>query len=356
LVLLTVPNNCQYSPFLFQSDDLVQSNKRFLNFSIEHLRSSRQGFWFALDLVMLLLLSLNLFLIIVDSVYRIGTSDELIATYFPALSPALEYLRENFLFIDLCFVAIFLSEFCLRWAVSVRNSDYARWFYYPVIHWYDLVGCIPLGGARLLRFLRVFSIIHRLQKYRIIDVRQTAIYRFCLFYYEALLEELSDRVVIKVINGIQEDIRSDETLTRRAVEELVKPRLDKLLISAKAVTSSIAGAMKSDVDHPFSEKLRSSVIAAMQNNAELKRLSTIPMIGEQLSDTLEDAVAEVVIDSIACLIDEFPELLKEDSLRASLRTSDASWEALDAILLNLIDDVLEFAKQQVATQKWKQQL
>ena len=334
----------------------MQSNKRFLNFSIEHLRSSRQGFWLVLDLIMLMLLSLNLFLIIVDSFYRIGATDEVVASYLPALAPGLEYLKRNFLFIDLCFVAIFLSEFCLRWTVSVRNSDYARWFYYPVIHWYDFIGCIPLGGARLLRFLRVFSIIHRLQKYRIIDIRQTGIYRFCLFYYEALLEELSDRVVIKVINGIQEDIHSDETLTRRAMDELVKPRLDQLLISAKSVTGSIAAAMKSDVDHPFSVKLRTSVIAAMQNNAELKRLSAIPMIGEQLSDTLEEAVAEVLIDSIACLIDEFPELLKEDSLRASLRTSNATWDALDETLLTLVDDVLEFVKEQVATQKWKQRL
>lgn len=331
-------------------------NKRFLNFSLEHLKTSRQGVWFVVDMVMLLLITVNLALIIVDSIYRTEVGSEFVQNMVPFLAPALDALRSNFYVIDLWFVSIFLTEFSVRWYVEVKHSTYDRWYFYPFIHWYDLIGCIPLTGTRMLRFLRVFSIIYRLQQYQIIDIRDTAPVRFFAFYYDVLLEELSDRVVVKVISSIQGDLKSDSKLTSSALEQLIQPRLKRLMASSEIVTANIAMAMKSDVDHPFSVKLRTSVVEAMAGNEDLKRLGAIPIIGDQLSGRLEETVAEITVETIACLIDELPELLKSESLQKSLRTGEAGWGELDTEIIDLLDDVLEFAKDHVGRKGWKSRL
>ncbi|HBZ99013.1 MAG TPA: preprotein translocase subunit SecA, partial [Pseudomonas sp.] len=52
------------------------------------------------------------------------------------------------------FVAVFLLDVLLGWTVALFERRYARWYYYPFAHWYDVLGCIPLAGVRWLRGLR----------------------------------------------------------------------------------------------------------------------------------------------------------------------------------------------------------
>src|SRR5690606_41794798 len=94
------------------------------------------------------------------------------------------------------------------WILAIAVRDYPRWYFFPFAHWYDLLGCIPIAGMRFLRILRIFSILYRLKKYAIVDFSNSPVFRFFNFYYEVLLEELSDRIVVKVLSGTQE--RSEE--------------------------------------------------------------------------------------------------------------------------------------------------
>ncbi|MDV7396135.1 hypothetical protein RZS08_32380, partial [Arthrospira platensis SPKY1] len=117
-----------------------------------------------------------------------------------------EQIHTNFVAYDLVFVAIFLTEFVVRWIIAVHRNTYHRWFFYPFVHWYDLLGCIPVGSFRWLRLLRVISIVYRLQKYQIIDISNLYIVRFVRKYLNVLLEELSDRIVLNVLDGVQDEI------------------------------------------------------------------------------------------------------------------------------------------------------
>ncbi len=89
----------------------------------------------------------------------------------------------------------------IRWAVAIARGTYHRWFFYPFVHWYDLLGCIPVGSFRWLRILRVVSLMFRLQKMGVVDFRDTYIGRSVIKYYRILVEEVSDRVVINVLEG-----------------------------------------------------------------------------------------------------------------------------------------------------------
>lgn len=115
-------------------------------------------------------------------------------------------IHSNFLFYDLCFVAVYLTEFVIRWIVAIARGTYHRWFFYPFAHWYDLLGCIPVGSFRWLRILRVVGLLMRLQRMGIIDLSQTWLGQTILKYYNIVVEEISDRVVINVLSGAQREI------------------------------------------------------------------------------------------------------------------------------------------------------
>src|SRR5690606_1072132 len=169
--------------------------------------------------------------------------ENLLAEHAGALRDFYHPIHENFIFYDLIFVSIFLAEFVLRWGYAIKASIYDRWYFYPFIHWYDLVGCIPVGSLRFLRILRVISIIYRLHQYKIIDVTQTRLYRFFNFYYEAFMEELSDRIVLKVLSGVLEEVRRGSPLFERIQQDILYPRLDMLSawISDRVAVAAQAG-------------------------------------------------------------------------------------------------------------------
>ncbi|PWG73352.1 hypothetical protein DF186_23515, partial [Enterococcus hirae] len=72
--------------------------------------------------------------------------------------------------------------------------------------------------------LRIISIIYRLHQYRIIDVTQWRNYQFVAFYYDAFMEELSDRIVIKVLNGAQDEVRRGSPLFEQIQRDIIYPR------------------------------------------------------------------------------------------------------------------------------------
>ncbi|MFN2335307.1 MAG: hypothetical protein ABR550_12900, partial [Wenzhouxiangellaceae bacterium] len=164
-----------------------------LKINREKLRSSSQTSWLVLDLFMVLLVVVNLVFILFDTLYGTSAFRGLLDGSLPAFSAFYnEQIHAHFLYWDLIFIAIFISEFCFQWVVAVRKRTYARWYFYPFLHWYDLLGTIPIGSFRLLRFLRLISLIIRLQKMGIIDLTNTRIYQFFKFYFEAFIDEVSD--------------------------------------------------------------------------------------------------------------------------------------------------------------------
>jgi len=152
-----------------------------LRINRENLRNSHETPWLILDLVMLGILFVNLTWLIFDALYATDFVYGLLGTYFPAFLSAYDPVHNNFLLVDLVFIAIFFSEFCFRWVVAIVRKEHLRWYFFPFLHWYDIIGLIPTGPTRLFRFLRIFSILHRLHKFEIIDLNQTAVFRFLRF-------------------------------------------------------------------------------------------------------------------------------------------------------------------------------
>ena len=332
-----------------------------LHVNRENLKSSHQLIWFVIDFLMLGLLIVNLSFIIWDSIYNFVAVQNLLKDYAPALQSTYHPIHERFIFYDLIFVAIFLSEFVLRWGYSIRAKVYDRWYFYPFIHWYDLVGCIPVGSLRFLRILRVISIIYRLHQYKIIDFTNTRLFRFVNFYYEAFMEELSDRIVLKVLSGVQEEVRRGSPLFERIQQDILFPRRDMLSdwISERVAVAAKEGYVPNR--GALRAYLENRVDQALKQNLELSRLKYLPVVGPTIQDTLENAVGDIVANVIHQILEDLASTSNhafiEDIVNVFLpEPGQPQEEAENEALINLILEVVDAIKDQVRVKHWRENL
>jgi hypothetical protein len=325
-----------------------------LNFSYSKLKSSHEGPWIILDLLMLALLIINLIWLLFDGLFATQAFKSVLASISPDLVTGYAPVHENFVLYDLTFVVVFLTEFCVRWIASVMRKTYVRWYFFPFIHWYDLIGCIPLGGARIFRFLRIISIFYRLQRYEIIDLRNTAVYRFIIFYYDVLVEELSDRIVVKVLSDAQKDIAAGSPLIEDISQQVLASRLPILTQWLSSVMVHIGESIEHD-DHGESVRshVQKSVGKAVRCNSQVSTLKLVPMLGSTIEKTLEKSVTDIVTQSIINLLKDITPDKIDDFVEHGIGRFSSEDNMLDQEVLLIVNECLELVKQHVSQQRWK---
>ena len=324
------------------------------NFSYSKLKSSNEGPWIIVDLLMLGLLFINLVWLLFDSLFATQAFKTVLSSLSPNIVEGYAPTHKNFALYDLAFVGIFLCEFCMRWVASVLRKTYIRWYFFPFIHWYDLVGCIPLGGARIFRFLRVFSILYRLQKYQIIDLRNTSVYRFIMFYYDVFVEELSDRIVVKVLSDAQKDIAAGSPLIEDISQQVIASRLPILTQWLSSVMVHIGESIEhSDHGESVRNHVQKSVGKAVRGNTQVSTLKLVPMLGSTIEKTLERSVTDIVTQSVINLLKDITPEKIDDFVEHGLGRFSNEDHMLDQEVLLIVNECIELVKQHVSQQRWK---
>jgi hypothetical protein len=326
---------------------------------IEKLKKGHHLGYLLVDFAMLGLISLNLALIIFDWLFGYYLLQRLLEQQVPAFYHFYtSVIHANFIAIDLFFVGIYLTEFLIRWAIAVRYKTYDSWILYPIVHWYDLLGCIPLGSFRFLRILRVFSILHRLERLGITNISNSGLARVFKKYYKILVEEISDRVVSNVIDGIKHEIKTGGKVTDKIILDIIAPHKQEILRWATAKVS-MATAKTYDMHQAAIKAYVNDLIErAIAKNNEIQTVQLVPVLGSMITSTLEKAISDIVyqvvheaVYDIALqkneLVNEIAELVFETLLHGSQDP------VLNEVALQITLDSLDVIRDKVNEKQWK---
>ncbi|MGB2247632.1 MAG: ion transporter [Alcanivorax sediminis] len=324
----------------------------------EKLKANLDTLGFLIDLFMIALVIANLALILFDWLFQVSLFQNLLAAHTPAFHTFYrDTIHADFLFYDLCFVAVYLTEFTLRWGVAIARGTYHRWFFYPFAHWYDLLGCIPVGSFRWLRILRVVNLLFRLQRMGIVDLSQTWLGQTLLKYYDIVVEEVSDRVVMQVLSGAQREVGGGSPLLHRIEKEVLAPRQERLVSFVAERIAEATRKTHSEYRVDLAGYFAHLTDEAITRTQAGRRLAAIPVAGPRAIALLGEAVRETGSAFVDQLVDDLatpanrPQL--EQLLHDVLDAARGDGEQLDDLLRDTLLDILEQIKQQVAVQQWK---
>ena len=198
-------------------------------------------------------------------------------------------LTDNFWILDLPFLVLFWIEFVVRWIHALRRRTYARWFFFPIFNWYDVLGLIPVAVFRPFRLLRAVSMYMRLRRSELSNVGKDIFTRTVLYFSNIITEEVSDRVALRILSEFREEIE-DGTHTRiaRSVVEPKRAAIDRVLVT------QIRQILTNE---ETIERLRSLARLNLENAVEdSEALRAIPLPAFVLRPAVS-AVGEVILDA-----------------------------------------------------------
>lgn len=335
--------------------------RRFFSIDWEKLHSNHQSRWVLVDIGMLVLVAFNLLFIAFDWTFQFDKVKWALQTWLPAFHDwYAAVVHPNFLRIDLLFVAVFITELLIRWVVAIRNRSYDKWFFYPFVHWYDVLGCIPLSGFRLLRFLRIFSLTYRLQRMGAIDLTSTYLFKKVNKYINIFSEEISDRVVVNVLDGIQDEVAKGHPVSDRIIQDVLLPRKDILV---EWLSQRVSGAVTITYNSHREELRRylGDVISrSVKENREVRTLEMIPGVGKTISSTLDRAITDVTFHVVDNMMNDLASAankrgVKEvtDAVFDALLERDEESKELNEMVIEMVSESLEVVKKEVMVKQWQ---
>jgi len=314
------------------------------------------------DVVMVLLIIANLFLIIIDWGFESVVVQRQLQRYAPEVYHWYDRtIHQHFLFYDLAFVVVFVAEILVRWGVAIYRQRYHRWFFYPFVHWYDVLGCIPVSSLRSLRLLRIIAMIPKMQRIGLFDLRNTYPYRKFEKYRDIVLEEISDRVTVRIINGLQTEIRSSEKVSRRIVDEVFAPQREALIQAVTHRMQEATAVAYSSQQDDFQEYLDDVISDAVDENREISTIASVPGVGGTIAGLLESAISDIVFNVIDRMVADVASL---DNDRAIAEVTSISTDALfspkydqrlNHLARSLVLQSLDVIKDHVQIRQWRQE-
>ena len=312
------------------------------------------------DVVMLVLIISNLALIVFDW----GFESPIVQDFFQQWMPSFYTfyngtIHRNFFFVDLIFVSVFVVEIVIRWGMAIYRQTYHRWFFYPFVHWYDVLGCIPVSSFRSLRLLRIISMIPKMQRLGLIDLRRTFLYSTFSKYGGVVVEELSDRVAIRILDAVKNEIRGGHPVLDQITKEVIQPQREALIQSVthrlQEATAKAYGTYQGD----FREYVEDVIAEAVDRNQEIRTIASIPGVGSTLASLLEQAISDIVFNVIDEMMADIASLENNKVINqiTSISTDAILTSEYDQRLNQLTQSILlqsiDLIKEHVEVKQWK---
>lgn len=327
----------------------------------EKLRTPAHLLSLLVDIFMLVVLMLDLLWLMFDAVYNVEYVRNVLTEYTPRFSHFYgEVIHPNFLFFDGFVVLLFLSEFFIRWAIAIYRKEHTRWFFYPIVHWYDLLGCMPMGELRLLRLFRVWAMVYRLYQWEVLDMRNAAWFKTIAKYYNILMEEIADRVAVRLLREVRTEMQRGKPLVDEIIDEVIKPHKQELIHwTARSIETSIR--LQYNEHRAFLQKYVYTIVQnAMTNNREVANLEKIPVVGGYITDNLREAVASIVFGVFDRLMNDLTDdgehstihFIIENITEILIGTPAAQLEN-PSLAAQIVNESIDLIIKRIDTKHWK---
>ncbi|MBD2437189.1 hypothetical protein H6G69_10315 [Nostoc sp. FACHB-110] len=302
----------------------------------------------------------------------------LIATnYYRQIGENNDYINDFWL-IDLPFIALFGIEFLGRVFLIKRRHPSFTWFNAILWRWYDLFLLLPLW-----RWLRIIPVIVRLDQAQLLHI-QPLQRQLSQAMVANFAEEITEIVVVRVINQTQVSIKQGDFTRWMAQQESLRPYIDINNVNEIEAIASIL--VKTVVYHVF-PKIQPELAAILQHNINTalhqvpiyRNLQIIPgleqaqtQLSEQLATQITsgfyNAIVSAVEDPVGAklttqLVESFSKALGEEIQQKRVLSEIQSlvFDFLEEVKLNYVqrlsqEDIDEIVEQtrQLRTQSYIQ--
>lgn len=307
---------------------------------------------------MIIILLTNLFWIIFDWLFTFSSINTFLSEYLNGFYTYYLPIHDKFWFYDYLFVTVFISELLIRWIIAIKNKTYHRWFFYPFIHWYDALGCIPIGSWRVLRVFRIISILLRLQSLQIIDLSKNFIFKKINKYFGILMEEISDRVIVNMIEGVQDELNKGTPIIKRVIDEIIYPKKQILVEMITVQLREVLNEAHPKYENELKGYVNHRVSLSIDKTPEVKIINKVPVFGSVVSSAIEKIVSDVVFNVINDLLTDISSSKNTEIVN---NVTETFFESVlfnikseqNSVFEEIISDALELVKDNVKIQQWK---
>jgi hypothetical protein len=260
-------------------------------------------------------------------------------------------LIDNFWKIDLPFLILFWIEFMTRWFLAIRRRTHARWYFFPIFYWYDLLSLIPVTALRPLRLLRIVSIYMRLRKSELSRVGRDFLSRGVAYISNIITEEVSDRVAVRILDEYREEI-VDGTHVRiaRATVEPRREEIERVLVGQiRAILTD------EETIERFRQLLQLNLANAVDESESLRSLPLPHVVVKPVVSTVGEVILDTTLETISTTLDSIDgqEAVQAlaDSILDALFYGPALSE-LESLAKDISLQVIDHMKEVVAVKKW----
>lgn len=258
------------------------------------------------------------------------------------------------------FTLYLVIELLVRWGMAIVQRTYYRWFFFPFVHWYEVLGCAP--QLRALRLLRAAVIGYRLHQlgYQILPQKWL---NTAKFYYGVLMEEVSDRVILTAIDNIRTEIAHADGHLVQSIIDNHRQEIEQVIFELlQQEVTPLLQTQPNTGDAPFAAALSKQVGVAIQqalmDTPELRRaLRLIPIAGSLIESQLMHLgqhIGENLTLSLSRNLTEPQQLDKMyHQIASQLAQVDTTSPALENLVSSIINESLDALAAQVKIQQWK---
>ena len=312
------------------------------------------------DIFMMVLIIINLFCLSANAILMSDFGGWLFD--FIHLPELLQFYRNSLrpwvIITESWFTSFLVIELLVRWAIAIIAQHHKRWFFFPFIHWYEILSIIP--QLRFLRLLRAGAIGYNLYQhgYKVIP---DAWYRRAKFYYHMLLEELTSRIVLTVLDGIKREL-STSTTHKKLIEDLVTHHRDMFATALADILQESLGKELQAQKIMIAENVGDIVNRAIEDTPELTQLlRLIPIVGGRIEQQIQSIGQRLGENITLGLIEPFAYGHKNEKnlayLEISNKISQIQFENnthVEKLVESAVFESLEAIRKQVKVKQWQQ--